>query len=293
MDALDTLLKLALDEDIGNGDITTNLIAAPDQQGEAVVGAKASGILCGIEVVKRLVELYNPEISFQSLKQDGDLISPGDKLLKLQGNINALLTIERTLLNFLQRLSGIATTAHIFVEKIAHTPAILLDTRKTIPGYRSLEKYAVKVGGGSNHRFGLYDMVLVKDNHISLAGSLTNAVIKVQIIREQDPNMTIEVEIESLTQLDELLLLLKVKEVIVDMIMFDNMSVHDIKEGVALVKHFNLKHHKTIKTEASGGVTLDTIKGIAETGVDFISVGAALTMNALSLDMNIDMAPLP
>ncbi|MBI3032154.1 carboxylating nicotinate-nucleotide diphosphorylase [Candidatus Woesearchaeota archaeon] len=293
MDALDTLLKLALDEDIGNGDITTNLIATPDKQAEAVVGAKAPGILCGIEVVKRLVALYNPDINFQPLKQDGDMIHQGDKILKLQGNVNALLTIERTLLNFLQRLSGVATTAHIFVEQIAHTSAVLLDTRKTIPGYRILEKYAVKVGGGSNHRFGLYDMVLVKDNHISLAGSLTNAVEKVQIIREQDPHMTIEVEIESLEQLDELLLLIKVKDVIIDMIMFDNMSANDIKDGVALVKHFNIKHHKNIKIEASGGINLDTIRSIAETGVDFISVGAALTMNALSLDMDIAITSLP
>ncbi len=289
MDALDTLLKLALNEDIGSGDITTNLIAAPEQQAEAVVKAKAPGVFCGINIVKRLVELYNSEIVFQQLKEDGEMISEGDELLKLQGNVSSLLAIERTLLNFLQRLSGVATTAHLFVDQISHTSATLLDTRKTIPGYRTLEKYAVKVGGGSNHRLGLYDMVLVKDNHIILAGSLTSAVTKVQVIREQDPNITIEVEIENLGQLDELLLLLKVKDIVVDMIMFDNMSVEDMKQGVATVKHFNTKHHRTIKTEASGGVNLDNLREIAETGVDFISVGAALTLNALSLDMSIEI----
>ena len=295
MNKLDELLKLALDEDIGNGDITSDLLVNPLQQGIAHVKINSDGILCGMDVVKRLVELYNPEIQFSPKKQDGDLLQQGDLILILHGNLLSLLTIERTLLNFLQHLSGVATHTSHFVRELEGTKAVLLDTRKTIPGLRSLQKYAVKTGGGSNHRKGLYDMVLVKDNHIAIAGSLTNAVERVQAIHDQDPNMTIEVEVDTLDQLRELIELLglstegSTEGTLVDIIMLDNMSIDELELAVQLVSDFNAEHNANIKLEASGCVTLDNIHELGETGVDFISVGTALTLNAPALDISMEI----
>ncbi|HZK44281.1 MAG TPA: carboxylating nicotinate-nucleotide diphosphorylase [Syntrophomonadaceae bacterium] len=267
---LEELIKKTLYEDIGHGDITTlNLINA-EEEATGVFYIKADGVIAGLEIAKAVFNILEPEIKFTSYKKDGDLVVSGDVVAKVAGKTRTLLTGERLALNFMQRLSGIATKTHAMVEKIKHQKAEIVDTRKTTPGLRVLEKYAVNVGGARNHRFGLYDGVMIKDNHIIAAGSIQKAV---SLIRGRvSHTIKIEVEVESLAQLQEAL------EAQADIIMLDNMDIKMMQEAVELVDGRAL-------LEASGGIDEETIIEVAKTGVDFISIGA-LTHSATALDIS-------
>ena len=260
-----------LQEDIGSGDLTSEAILTPDQGGTAEFVAKGSFVVCGIETVAALVfKTQNPVIAVVSASRDKTTASPGDILLTATGPVLDLLKAERVALNLVQRLSGIATLTARFVEKVKPLPVRILDTRKTTPGLRMLEKYAVRVGGGQNHRFNLADGVLIKDNHIRACVTIKNAVAR---MREKIPHtMKIEVEAATVEQVRECL------SCAVDIIMLDNMAPAMMREAVKLVGG-------RAQLEASGGVTLDNVRQIAETGVDFISVGA-LTHSAPACDIS-------
>ena len=260
-----SIIELALDEDIGRGDITTEAIIPKHGAATAVISAKAGGIIAGLNVVK---EIYKQlEITFYV--KDGDKVKAGQQIADIRGNARYLLSRERVALNFLGHLSGIATEANKYVTAVKNKVTIL-DTRKTMPGLRKLEKYAVKMGGAHNHRLGLYDMILIKENHIKAAGSIAQAV---RLARKYSSKKT-EVEIESLHQLQEAL------EAKPDIIMLDNMAISDMKKAVKIV-------NKKIPIEASGGVTLKNVAAIAKTGVDSISVGA-ITHSAKALDITME-----
>ncbi|SHG44362.1 nicotinate-nucleotide pyrophosphorylase [carboxylating] [Thermosyntropha lipolytica DSM 11003] len=270
---LEDLIRRALQEDIGHGDITTENLIPPEHQSCGEFIAKAEGILAGIEVCRAVFAYLDKSIAFEALKQDGDQVRKGEVIARVRGNTRCLLMGERLALNFLQRMSGIATKTCRLAEKIKPYPAVLVDTRKTTPGLRYLEKYAVAAGGGRNHRFGLYDGVMIKDNHIKAAGGIRLAVEK---IRGKIPHtIKIEVEVENLEQLKEAL------EAGADIILLDNMPVDMLQEAVAMAKGKAL-------LEASGGVDEHNIEEIARTGVDFISCGA-LTHSAPSLDISFNL----
>lgn len=265
----DDIIKKALNEDIGYEDITTNSITVQDKKAIVDLIAKEDGIIAGLQVFRRVFTILG-DADADLFVKDGDMVYKGQKFGEIRGNTRTILTGERVALNFLQRMSGIASLTREFIKKLEGTDAKLLDTRKTTPNMRMFEKYAVKVGGGCNHRFGLNDGVLIKDNHIDAAGGIKNAI---QLVRENAPLVRkIEVEVETLTQLEEAL------EANADIIMLDNM---DIKTLTTAVKIVNGKS----KTEASGNVTLDTIVNIAKTGVDYISTGA-LTHSFKVLDIS-------
>lgn len=267
------LIDLALAEDIGIGDITSNSTVPVEEMATGTVMSKDSGIIAGLEITKTVFRKVDSEIKFISLIADGERIDTGDEIAKVNGSARSILTAERTVLNFLQRLSGIATLANKFVEAVEDYSANITDTRKTTPGWRALEKYAVRVGGGANHRFGLYDAVLIKDNHIAIAGSITNAV---KSARQVIPHTTkVEVETETMEQVKEAL------NNHVDIIMLDNMACEEMSEAVKLINHRAI-------VEASGGITLDTVEQVAATGVDLISVGA-LTHSAMPLDISMEI----
>ena len=264
------LIRLALEEDIGPGDVTTEALIEPDRVARAVIVAKESLVLAGLQVAREVFATLDPAMSFETSFQDGDRAGSGDEILTAYGKLQALLTGERTALNFVQRLSGIATLTRQYVDRVAGSNVRLTDTRKTIPGWRRLEKYAVKIGGAYNHRFGLYDGILIKDNHIVACGGISEAVAGV---RNNRPHLLrIEVEVSDINQVKEAL------ENGVDIIMLDNMDLNDIHEAVRLVDGRAL-------VEVSGGVTLDTLPEIANTGVDIISIGA-LTHSARAVDIS-------
>ena len=264
------LIRLALEEDIGPGDVTTDALIEPGHEGRAVIFAKESLVLAGIEVACEVFTMLDPAMSFETTFQDGDRVENGDEILTACGKLQALLTGERTALNFMQRLSGIATLTRQYADRVAGCRARLTDTRKTVPGWRRLEKYAVKVGGAYNHRFGLYDGILIKDNHIAACGGISEAVAMIQ---DNRPHLLrIEVEVSDLNQVKEAL------DNGVDIIMLDNMDLKNIEESVKLIDGRAL-------VEVSGGVTLDTLAEIADTGVDIISVGA-LTHSATAVDIS-------
>ncbi|KJS30045.1 MAG: nicotinate-nucleotide pyrophosphorylase [Desulfatitalea sp. BRH_c12] len=268
--AVDRLIDLALEEDIGSGDITTNHLVAPEAQSQGTIIAKEALVIAGLSVARRVFERLDPHIVIHSDVADGDLVPKGAVVLDLQGRLAALLTAERTALNFLQRLSGIATHVRTFMERIADAPVRLVDTRKTTPGWRVLEKYAVRVGGAANHRMGLYDGVLIKDNHIAACGGITAAV---QRIRAQVSHLTkIEVEASNLEEVREAL------TAGVEIIMLDNMDVAAIREATAFINRRAL-------VEISGGVTAKDLPALATTGVDLISSGA-LTHSARAVDLS-------
>ena len=267
---IDRVITTALKEDIGGGDITTNLIIEKNQKAKAFFLAKEDGIIAGLAIAKIVFQKLDKKIVWKSFVKDGDFVSAGTRIAEVTGSLRALLTGERTALNILQRMSGIATATNSFVNVLKNTNAKILDTRKTVPGLRLLDKYAVKLGGGTNHRIGLFDMVLIKDNHIKAAGSITNAVSKVK----KGLTKKIKIEVET-SNLDEVREALTCK---VDIIMLDNMSVPMMKQAVKVISG------KT-KVEASGNVNLKTLRQIAETGVDFISVGA-LTHSVKALDIS-------
>ncbi|HUG64868.1 MAG TPA: carboxylating nicotinate-nucleotide diphosphorylase [Gaiellaceae bacterium] len=270
-DTLERIVHAALAEDIGSGDVTTDATVADDAVGTAELLVKEAGVVCGLRVAEATFRALDPEVRFVSLASDGDVVEPPAVVARVTGPERAILTGERVALNFLARLSGIATLTRRYVDAIAGTGASVLDTRKTTPGLRALEKHAVAAGGGRNHRFGLDDAVLVKDNHLRAAGSITNAIELVRDVTE----LPVEVECDTLDQVAEAL------EAGVDAILLDNMTLAQLREAVALVAG-------RARLEASGGVTLDTIRAIAETGVDEISVGA-LTHSARSLDVSLEL----
>ena len=267
------IVERALREDLGFGDITTDRIVPADQSARGLIQSKDNGVLAGIEVARRVFQYLDPQVTFIAFKRDGQVLWPGDLIAEISGSARAILSGERVALNFLQRLSGIATQTHRYAEKIKDYSAVIVDTRKTTPGLRALEKYAVRMGGGNNHRFGLYDAVLIKDNHIKIAGGIKAAVERV---RGQIPHtLKIEVEVESLTQLEEAL------AAKAEVIMLDNMSPELLRQAVALTGGRAL-------LEASGGVTEATVTEIAAAGVDLISVGA-LTHSVKALDLSLDI----
>ena len=260
-------LKTALDEDIGSGDVTTELIGAEGAVLRGEILAKSAGVVSGLAVASQVFHLLDKRIEFNAKAEDAASVESGKILAELSGPARLLLTGERTALNFLNRMSGIATFTQQFVNAVSHTKAIILDTRKTAPGLRAFDKLAVLHGGGQNHRHGLYDMILVKDNHIDFAGSLKEAI---QRVRASGTTLEIEVEARTLTDLQTAL------DLGIRRILLDNMNLDQLREAVA----FN---GGRAKLEASGNVTLESVRAVAETGVDFISVGA-LTHSANSFD---------
>ena len=270
IDNLDTLIKMALREDIGDGDHSTLACIPPTATGTAKMVAKADGILCGAEVGERVFML-----KVNLLKHDGDAIVKGDVVMTVEGPSGSILTAERTALNFMQRLSGIATETHRMVQMLNGLHTQLLDTRKTTPNMRLLEKYAVKCGGGTNHRIGLYDMVMLKDNHIDFAGGIEAAIDRTRdYLKAKGKDLKIEIEVRNLDELQRVL-----DHGGVDRIMLDNFDTKTLAEAV---RRIDGKY----ETEASGGITDETLRAYAETGVDFISVGA-LTHHIKSLDLSL------
>ena len=271
--ALDSLIELAFEEDIGIGDITTEATVPPAQKGVGTLLAKSDGSVAGLPVAERVFAKLDETLAFRALVTDGDAVKAGTPIAEVQGSAKTILIGERTALNFLQRLSGIATLTAQFVEAVAGYDTKIVDTRKTAAGWRAVQKYAVRVGGGQNHRFGLYDGVLIKDNHIVAAGGIRNAV---QRARGVVPHTAkIEVEVETLDQVDEAL------EAEADILLLDNMSPSLMKAVVQEVGDRAV-------TEASGGITLDKVKTVAAAGVDLISVGA-LTHSAMPMDISLTL----
>ena len=264
-------IRRALDEDIGTGDATTLSIVPPDATMRGQIIAKQDGIIAGLDVARAAYELLDSSVDFSSQLANGSRVTKGGILALVSGRTSSLLTAERTALNFLGRMSGIATLTRQFVDAVAGTRAVILDTRKTAPGLRLVDKLAVKLGGGGNHRIGLYDMILIKDNHIDYAGGIEEAVRRA---RAFDSGLQIEVEARTL---DDVNVALKLG---VERILLDNMSVEMMAEAMTLT-------NGRAKLEASGNVTLETVRAIAETGVDYISVGA-LTHSAKVFDVSFD-----
>lgn len=263
------MLEDFLKEDIGEGDITTNAIVPENHTSKAFIQVKANGVVAGHIFVREIFKFLDQDIQYQELKQDGEHVTKGDILATIAGKSRAILTGERVALNILQRLSGIATITRSFVEAVEGTGVKILDTRKTSPGLRSMEKYAVRMGGGYNHRLNLSEMALIKENHIALAGSIKEAVKRVK----SQSNAPIEVEVRNMEELREAM------DAGVDRIMLDNWEMESIKQAVLLV-------HKRIPLEVSGNMTTEKAKKVAKTGVDFISVGA-ITHSFKSLDMTL------
>ncbi|MBS1704705.1 MAG: carboxylating nicotinate-nucleotide diphosphorylase [Armatimonadetes bacterium] len=271
---LDALIHRALEEDLGlAGDVTSAATIPPETRATGRIFVRKRGVVAGIPIAQRVFELVDPKIDIRLEYSDGTLADPGTTILKLEGPARSILSGERTALNFLGHLSGIATATYQLVERIAGTSAQVIDTRKTTPGLRSLEKYAVRCGGGKNHRFGLFDAVLIKDNHLRAAGGVIPAV---QRAKAHVGHMTkVEVEVESMEQLEEAL------QAKADIIMLDNMTPAQTRQAVQYVRGRAL-------LESSGGITLDTIREYAETGVDLISVGW-ITHSATNLDVSLDL----
>ncbi|MBD3310409.1 carboxylating nicotinate-nucleotide diphosphorylase [Candidatus Woesearchaeota archaeon] len=264
------LVKAALEEDIGIGDVTSRFTIPDDLKAKGVIIAKEPGIISGLALTKLAFQLVDPAFTFCSSISDGDRVKKGQPVMMVEGFAQPMLTAERTALNFLSRLSGISTLTGLYVDKVIHTKTKIMDTRKTTPGWRELEKYAVRMGGGTNHRMGLYDMALVKDNHIIARRGILNAVACLP------KDVETEIEIESLEQLEEAL------SSRADWIMLDNMPAEDMKKAVKLIAGKKI-------VEASGGVSLENVRSIAETGIDFVSVGA-LTHSAKALDLSMKIS---
>lgn len=272
---IDAFIDQAFVEDLGDGDHSSLSCIPAHAEKEAFMLMKSSGTVAGLALVKPIFKKLDPEMTFDLRFKDGDLVKQDDILLSMKGKVRAILAGERLVLNCLQRMSGIATQVAKLQSIIGHTDAKLLDTRKTTPNLRMLEKWAVHIGGGQNHRFGLFDMIMLKDNHIDFAGGITPAIEAAKAyVARLNKKLKIEVETRNLSEVEETLAVGGV-----DRIMLDNMSIEDMKEAVLLIK-------KRAETEASGGITEKTIREIAETGVNYISVGA-LTHSYQSLDISL------
>ena len=272
------LIRRALAEDLGPGDITSECFIPANHRSSARIVAKEKGVLAGTEVALEVFRQIDPSIEVELLKNDGEVIGPGDDILNADGPTRALLSAERTALNFLQRLSGIATLTRRFVDAVSGNKAVILDTRKTTPGLREFERLAVRAGGGVNHRFGLFDRVLAKDNHLAITGDAAGLQRAIDEARKRAPEILVEVEADTL---DQVRLLCDLRGV--DIILLDNMPNDQLREAV------QIRGTKQIVLEASGGVNLDTVTAIAATGIDQISVGA-LTHSARAIDLSMEIA---
>lgn len=276
MELIRKQIRLWLEEDIGTGDVTTLTTIPLEHASKGIIHVKEDGIVCGLRIAQEVFAVVDASLRFETKVEEGSSVHKGTILAEVEGNTRSILLGERLSLNLMQRLSGIATKTREFVDALEGVPTRLVDTRKTTPGHRLLEKYAVRVGGGHNHRFGLYDAVMIKDNHIKGSGGITSAI---QAARQQIPHtMKIEVEVESFDQLHEAL------SAGADIIMLDNMTPEKMTEAVSIIKS-KAPH---IVVEGSGSVTTQTIKAMAETGVDVISVGR-LTYSVAALDISLDL----
>lgn len=267
------IVALAFEEDLGTaGDLTTDSTIPPDSEVAGEIRTRRAGAIAGLEVARYVFETFDATLAYDTEVQDGDRVEPSRVVATIAGNARSVLSAERTALNFLARMSGVATQTALLVDAVDGTGVKIADTRKTMPGMRALDKYAVRMGGGMNHRFGLHDAVMIKDNHIAAVGSITKAVEAVRA--RVGHTVTVEVEVESLKQLEEVL------ETDTDIVLLDNMAPVELAEAVRMVDG-------QMTTEASGGVTLGTVREIAETGVDVISVGW-ITHSAPQLDIGLD-----
>lgn len=272
---VDDLIKIAIAEDLGDGDHTSLSTIPADAQGKARLIIKQDGILAGINVALEIFKIIDKDIKVNLLLNDGAKVKKGDIAFTVEGRVISILQAERLVLNFMQRLSGVATQTHIYAEKIADLKTKVLDTRKTTPGMRLLEKEAVKIGGGCNHRIGLFDMILIKDNHVDFAGGIKNAILAAQnYCKQKGKNLDIEIETRNFDEIRQVLEIGGVRR-----IMLDNFNVEDTKKAVEMIGG-------RFETESSGGITLDNLRDYALAGVDFISVGA-LTHQIKSLDMSL------
>ena len=272
-------IDIALREDIGEGDITTQLVVPEAARARARVVSRQKAVIAGTRPAAEVFRRVDPELKVSTALTDGTAVLGGETILQISGSARSILTAERAALNFLQRLSGIATLTRAFVEAIGKNPAKIMDTRKTTPGLRALEKAAVVAGGGLNHRFGLFDMILIKDNHLVAQPDLAQIAVAIRKAKSRDPLMKVEVEADSLEQVRALV---QIDEV--DLILLDNMETTEMREAIALGRN------RKVKFEASGGVNLKTVRRIAATGVDFISVGA-LTHSAPAIDLSLELTP--
>ena len=269
------IIKNALSEDVGEGDHSTLGCIPAKARGRAILKIKEEGILAGVDVARKIFEYIEPGVEFAALKIDGEAMHPGETAFEIEGRIHTILKAERLVLNCMQRMSGIATLTRQYVNKLSGYHTRLLDTRKTTPNFRLLEKEAVRIGGGFNHRFGLYDMVMLKDNHIDYCGGITNAITKTRkYLKKNDLDLEIEVEARNLNDVEEIM-----RSGSVNRIMLDNFSPEDISIALGIIGN-------KIETEASGGITLENIEAYAATGVDFISSGAIIH-HAVSLDLSL------
>ena len=273
--AIKPVIDFALNEDLGSGDITTNALVPGEMKAKATMVAKSSGVIAGLAVAEYVFKSLDKDIRWQTFINDGGHVTKGDLILEVSGSYRALLSGERLALNFLQRMSGIATMTDNYKNQLEGSKVKILDTRKTVPGLRLLDKYAVRMGGGTNHRIGLYDMVLIKDNHIKVAGGITKAVA--QIKKNIPVGFKIEVETTSIAEVNEAL------TAGADIIMLDNMDNTTMRECVKII-------NKQAKVEASGNMTIERLREVAETGIDFISIGALThSVTALDISMNIEL----
>jgi nicotinate-nucleotide pyrophosphorylase (carboxylating) len=272
---LDEFIRKSLQEDIGDGDHSTLACIPADAKGKANLLVKEKGIIAGIEVAKRIYEMVDPALEIVFYKKDGELVELGDIVFQVSGSSQSILTSERLVLNCMQRMSGIATQTALVLQVIKGCSTKILDTRKTTPGIRFLEKWAVKIGGGENHRFGLYDMIMLKDNHIDYAGGIKNAIEKTKnYLSDSKRSLKIEIEVRNMEELEEVLQIGGV-----DRIMLDNFTPERLAKALALIP-------KSYETEASGGITIENIRPYAETGVQYISMGA-LTHSVKGLDLSL------
>ncbi|MDR1202424.1 MAG: carboxylating nicotinate-nucleotide diphosphorylase [Tannerellaceae bacterium] len=272
---IDELIKLAFAEDIGDGDHTTLCCIPSTAEGKSRLIIKEDGVLAGVEMAKRIFHYFDPDLKIEVFIQDGSEVKKGDIAFTVEGKVQSLLQTERLVLNVMQRMSGIATTTRKYVKALEGTHTSVLDTRKTTPGMRLMEKEAVALGGGVNHRIGLFDMILLKDNHVDFAGGIEQAITRAKnYLKEKGKNLKIEIEVRNFDELDQAL-----KVGGIDRIMLDNFNVEDTKEAVRRI-------NRRYEIESSGGITFDTLRKYAETGVDYISVGA-LTHSVKSLDMSL------
>ena len=279
--ALRKLIAIWFEEDIRDGDHTSLSCIPPTQMGCQQLIVKDTGIIAGIEVAKEIINYFDPDCRVEQLLHDGDAVKPGDIAFRVYGKELSLLQIERTMLNIMQRMSGVATTAHKYQSLIADTGCHVLDTRKTTPGLRYLEKEAVAMGGGMNHRIGLFDMILLKDNHVDFAGGITNALVRARdYCKANNKPLRIEIEVRNMAEIDEAL-----ATNIPDRIMLDNFTPERTKAAVDHIREWEKQAVRHMEIESSGGITIDTIRDYALCGVDFVSVGA-LTHSVKSLDMS-------